>query len=356
MSKPGPDGLPVLGDASPGVRPYTVVYKTHGKDLPWLGLSLMSLCRFLRDRPAEVHVHHHDACTERLHALLDRLNTSLTLRTFPVAYDYHGYLKQQVVKLDCHARVGTDWVMLLDSDTLFHGPLGLRDLLAEDGRFRWRVADRSAANEHNERWQVWGDVVLRLTGEPMRRYYGANGFPFLFRRETLRAAARHFERVHGLGYDAHCLDWARRHGATREHLEAGGRVGFAALSKAFSEFSWIGWYAERHSDDYLFEPMPEMNATLTEVSPWASSFWSHAGLDPTLQGQVSDLIRRGEGERLRRCVQDYNARAAATQGAPASRRPQPFAARLVLSRRALGYLTRRALGLVRTLSGNRHRA
>lgn len=321
---------------------FTVVYCTHGKDLPWLRLSLESLGRFLTDRPREVHVYHHDACTDALHRMLGQLEVRLTLKCFPVSYRYHGYLTQQVLKLACHRPVDTDWVMLMDCDTLFHQRLGLRDLLSADGRFRWRVVDRAPANADSVRWQLWGEAVERMTGEPMRRFYSANGFPFLFRRDSLREAEAFFERLHGMNYDAYCLDWARRNGATTEAMEAGANVEFRQLVTAFNEFAWYGWYAERHGGGCVFEPTEVMAGGPCAISPWTSSFWSHAGLDEDLARRLLELIRAGDGPALQQSMFAFNTQAPLAQPARASDASPPGPAGLrERARGALGTLSRR---------------
>jgi len=243
---------------------FTIVYKTFGPDLPWLKYSLNSVKKYVAHYTALV-IYCHDAAVEALRMILADLSLAATV--IPVAYTMHGYIQQQVVKLECFKEVETPYVVLMDSDVMFTAPFDLRFLM--QGKISWTYS-KKAVPPIGPEWTTWKEAYEAKTKTPQTIHFMSNNFPFVLTRTSMATAAEEFQKLHGVDYTAFCkarLDALQ--------LPAGGAIRdyFAELATVFTEFEWLGFSCMHHSsDDYYFTTNVVRNVP-------AKQFWSHGGVD-----------------------------------------------------------------------------
>jgi hypothetical protein len=116
----------------------TIVYKTYANDLCWLYYSLLSVDKYVSGCE-EILIYYHSECKNEFEALMNRISIRLPIRTIPVEYDYHGYVKQMIVKLTCWKDIATPYIMFIDSDCIFNKPFSPH-MRIRDGKLLWRGA------------------------------------------------------------------------------------------------------------------------------------------------------------------------------------------------------------------------
>jgi len=243
---------------------FTFVYKTYGPDLPWLKYSLKSIKKYVANFAALV-IYCHDEAVNDLHGLLREVD--MDARVIPVHYTMHGYIQQQIVKLECYKDVETPYLVIMDSDVMFTAPFDLRTLMQE--KISWTYSTKAATSSALE-WSVWKEAYEAMTKTPHTVHFMTNHFPFVLTRTSLVTAADEFQKLHGVDYTAFCE--ARLH-ALQLPANATVREYFAELATVFTEFEWIGFSCMRHSpQDYYFTTKVVRNVPATQ-------FWSHGGVD-----------------------------------------------------------------------------
>ena len=243
---------------------FTLVYKTYGPDLPWLKHSLKSVKKYVAYYTALV-IYCHDEAVEDLRSLLREVDVAATV--IPVRYTMHGYIQQQIVKLECYKDVETPFLVIMDSDVMFTAPFDLRTLMQE--KISWTYSTKAATSSALE-WSVWKEAYEAMTKTPHTLHFMTNHFPFVLTRTSLATAADEFQKLHGVDYAAFCQ--ARLHAL---HLPANATVRdyFAELATVFTEFEWIGFACMRHCpQDYYFTTKVVRNVPATQ-------FWSHGGVN-----------------------------------------------------------------------------
>lgn len=263
----------------------TIVYKTYAADLPWLYYSLKSIQKFVSGY-TEILIYYHNECHKEFTDLMKRLQ--LPIRAIPVAYDYHGYIKQMTTKLLCWKDVKTDYVAFVDSDNIFNRTFDFTTKL-NLSKIRWCVLRRTDDNMRNDTllqqaFNAWGKAVQRMTHIPMDTYYMANGFPFIVLRKTLEDAEREFVRMHGESYDSFCKKEIDRIGIVCSDKI---RDRFMDLATVFEEFEYLGWFAENHTADYNFVDTRDTDTPILY-------FWSHGGITPSVKRQIDELLGKND--------------------------------------------------------------
>uniref|UniRef100_A0A6C0KPB1 Nucleotide-diphospho-sugar transferase domain-containing protein n=1 Tax=viral metagenome TaxID=1070528 RepID=A0A6C0KPB1_9ZZZZ len=256
----------------------TVVYKTYENDLKWLYYSLLSLKKFVKGIN-EIIIYCHDKCYDELHKLINQINIECSI--ISVAYDYHGYIKQMVVKSECYKDIKTDYIVILDSDLLFQEDLNLKDLIEPSGKIKWYY-NNNISEVAEER--VWKIAYESMTKTKQDFYYMANNFPFVFTKKSMEEASIKFRQIHGIDYNNYCLNRCINYNI---QISDSIRERFCDLAQIFEEFEWLGYYCHNFSDEYIFIPQEFRNLS---TRPKIMQFWSHGGLTSDIKNQIENIL------------------------------------------------------------------
>ena len=229
----------------------SVYIRTYKRDIAWLDFCLQSIHRNLKGWD-EIVVGVPEGQEEHLRFLESERKVSCPR----FRKDYVG---QQVAKLQAHRHVRGDYILFVDSDVIFLPGADVRDFL-EDGQpiiGRWRYSSMIAAGAHGVKWRP---AVARLFGEtPEWEYMQGNGAR-LYRTDTLRAFANHFPELE-----------------TYAH---------GVLKRMFSEFNFLGFFAEKYeAHRYHFRDV-ELEALPPQLS---RQFLSVDGLTPATLAELTTL-------------------------------------------------------------------
>jgi hypothetical protein len=262
---------------------YSIVYKTYENDLKWLRYSLLSLNKFLTDDNYEIVIYYHDECKANLDKLVSDIDFKCDVRLIPVTYDIHGYIKQMVVKCMCFEDIENEYIMVVDSDVIFNDYFSYTDMMS-DGKINWFYLNRTEENYNDEQWLVWQDSVFGMTNQEMNIYYMYNGFPYLFKRETLEKAYHKFIELNGLSYNDFCKNKLELKGVNVNDNISGSDGKFMTMATIFEEFEYLGWFSDNFTNDYNFIEGP---------NKWnvRKQFWSHGGLNENIQSEIHDMIK-----------------------------------------------------------------
>lgn len=256
----------------------TIVYKTYAADLPWLAYSLKSVSKFVSGI-SEILIYYHNECHTAFTKMLSDISLNIPIRTKQVGYDYHGYLKQMVIKASCWMDVSSEYVLFLDSDCILNTPFNPSSMIINE-KPMWHVARRTPQNTQNDEFRVWEKAVQGMTGAPMKTYYMANGFPFLVKTITLANASKQFKKDHGVSYDVYCKRELEKKHIYCHHTI---RQKFLEMATIFEEFEYFGWYAENFTNDYVFIEGSRNNSPLCQ-------YWPHGGLTPEIIKEIESVL------------------------------------------------------------------
>jgi len=253
----------------------------YQSDLPWLRYSLLSIKKFLDPSNfLEIIIYAHDACVAELTAMINDvdLKAHIAYRIIPVHYDYHGYIKQMVVKCNCFRDVTTEYVMILDCDCILKRPLCASDY--SGAPIEWRYLKKQD-EPSNVVWSVWKKAFEDSTQKAQEVHYMANGFPFMFTTRSLAEAHEYFIKLHGCDYDTWCKN-------RMKGIDISGKITslFSVLSKIFEEFEFLGYYCHTFSKEYTF-------VTTTAPSTkkdYLIQHWSHGGITPDIKAQIEGIL------------------------------------------------------------------
>ena len=126
---------------------FTIVYKTYDNDLVWFKYSLLSVNKFVFNI-SEIIIYYHDSCEKKIIEILSENNFIIPYRIIPIKYDFHGYLKQMVVKSMCFNDVKTEYVVFVDSDVIFTKPYTPEFGLKND-KIIWKIQIKDKKNQFN---------------------------------------------------------------------------------------------------------------------------------------------------------------------------------------------------------------
>ena len=166
-----------------------------------------------------------------------------------------GYLDQQITKLEADLHTDADFILTIDSDTLFTQPVTLETFM-HDGKPIWLFTPWTKEMLEHPGTRAWHDVMQEFVGvrppaEHMRRH------PFMFPR-TLTQNIRNFCQVkHGM--------------KIRDYIMRKGR---------FSEFNVMGFYASF----FMRESFHWINTEKDELPPlYCRQFWSWDPVEKNLE-------------------------------------------------------------------------
>lgn len=174
------------------------------------------------------------------------------IKTFGTTPRAEGYLDQQITKLEAYKYCQGEYILYVDSDVVFHTPTTPENFF--DGASPIVLKTKYSSLDDNAR--VWQGITARAIGfEPQWEYM--RRLPLIFSAKTLKNIAKDYPNL--IGY-----------------VEA-------ARNREFSEFNFIGAYAEAcEGDGYAFIDTEEfLPSAVTE------QFWSWGGL-------TKDVISRIE--------------------------------------------------------------
>lgn len=253
---------------------FTIVYKTYKNDLLWLEFSLKSLQKYVLpfNQISKILIYTHDVCFSEVEKLSHYVS-GIFIEIKPVHYDYHGYIKQMIVKAMAFLDVQTDYIIYVDSDCIFTDKYDMSILINNIKKPYWYITD----DVNNEGITVWHDVVKDMTGSKMKNYYMYNSFPFIIKTSTLKLAYDKFIEIHKKTYDEFCKEKLDHFG-----INVGDSIvnNFSKLSKVFTEFEFIGYVAFNFTDDYEFIINQQNKKNLKQ-------YWSHGGISEEIRNEIS---------------------------------------------------------------------
>jgi len=258
---------------------YTIVYKTYENDLQWLYYSLLSVNKYLYD-VNEIIIYYHDACEVNFLKMLSQIVLKIPYRIIPVNYDYHGYIKQMVVKMMCYKDITTDYIVIIDSDVIFDKKYTPKIKLL-DNKIIWNISIKDEINKNECQWKVWEKSVINMTKLPMNIYFMANGFPFIIKRQTLIDANKKFIELHNEDYDIFCKKHSEKQNV---NISDSVQNAFLRCASIFEEFEFIGWFAYNFTNDYIFINDQSKNTNNYK------QYWSHGGINANIKKEILQIL------------------------------------------------------------------
>ena len=228
---------------------HCVFIKTWLNDLPWLRYCLESINKFYN--PAPVILIADQNCKETL----DSWNLPESITTHYIPNPINGYIAQQRYKLQAHHYTEADYILYIDSDTVFTRPTTINDFVV-NGRIQLII-------ESYERLGTtvpWKAITEKYMGVPVAFEF-MRRFPIVHHRQTL-------------------LDIETAFPDLQEQLKQ-------LKNRAFSEFNLMGALAyEIVSPHYNFNIYP--HTPLPEKC--AEQFWSWGGLKPSIEKEIQCIL------------------------------------------------------------------
>jgi hypothetical protein len=184
-----------------------------------------------------------------------------------------------IVKLSCWKDINTTHVMFVDSDCIFNKPYNASLVL---NKMAWYYVTETEEPGVKGGFDTWKVAVQRMTGLPMTKYYMANAFPFIVKKQTLEAADLFFVNKHKQPYDVFCMKEL-----ARLKINVGGGVlpYWPTIAQVFEEFEYLGWFAEHFTNDYDF-----YTGERRDQSPPIAQFWSHGGITEEIRTQNENIL------------------------------------------------------------------
>ena len=258
----------------------TIMYKTYENDIEWLKYSLLSVRKYIKGYK-NIVIYCHDKALEKLHTMLKDIDMSITV--IPVTYDFHGYIKQMVVKCECYKDIHSKYIVIFDSDLLFTDYYDLNNLIGSNGKIQWLYSKKTATSVGPE-WHVWKKSFEDMTKTPQDIHFMSNGFPFIFTRESLEKAAIAFQTLHNMSYSEFCISRLNNN-----NIKIHDKIldTFPILATIFEEFEWLGFYCKSSSLDYEFL---NSNCSGREVHSKTKQYWSHGGLTLEIEREIKKTL------------------------------------------------------------------
>jgi hypothetical protein len=169
--------------------------------------------------------------------------------------------------------------MFVDSDCIFNKPYNASLVL---NKMAWYYVTETEEPGVKGGFDTWKVAVQRMTGLPMTKYYMANAFPFIVKKQTLEAADLFFVNKHKQPYDVFCMKEL-----ARLKINVGGGVlpYWPTIAQVFEEFEYLGWFAEHFTNDYDF-----YTGERRDQSPPIAQFWSHGGITEEIRTQNENIL------------------------------------------------------------------
>jgi hypothetical protein len=258
---------------------YTIVYKTYENDIKWLYYSLLSVNKYVIDVD-EIIIYYHNNCENNLKKMLETVNLKIPYKLISVVYDYHGYLKQMVVKLMSFIDIKTDYVVFIDSDVIFD-KIYSPNIKKINDKLIWNICVKDENNKNECQWNVWEKSVINMTKSPMNIYFMANGFPFVIKKQTLIDCYNKFIELHNEDYNSFC----KKHTLLQNIITTDTVLNvFTRCSSIFEEFEYLGWYAYNFTTDYIFINDQSKNTNNFK------QYWSHGGISDNINQEILKIL------------------------------------------------------------------
>lgn len=189
--------------------------------------------------------------------------TGVAEDVFHVAETHNEYLGQQVTKLHADAFTDAEFLVFMDSDTVFIRPVCPEDFILDNRRVRWLYTPYSSlGNDDSQLWKPVTEKVLKcgnIQVETMRRH------PLVVPRWALEEFRKFVWRTHGISLDRYIMDQPNRE---------------------FSEWNALGGYLWIHHHNRIEwqNTDEEMGAVFTHQS------YSWNGLNPDLRKHLEAAL------------------------------------------------------------------
>jgi FkbM family methyltransferase len=239
---------------------FDIFIKSYPKDYEWLSYCLRSIKKFGKGFRRVVVVAP-DASYQKPNGL-DVWSVQVPEQC------EDGYLSQQMFKLNAHQFSDADYILHVDSDTVFNKPFTPDDFI-RDGKPVWMMTPYSKLEVP---WRMITEKFLdeSIEFEFMRR------LPILIPRWAYWHLAKFCAAQHGSSVNDYICKQP---------------------SRAFSEFNAMGAYLYLHHRDKIFwvntdiapEQWPELKV---------EQFWSHSGVTPEIKAKLEQLLLNGNGTRI----------------------------------------------------------
>jgi hypothetical protein len=272
---------------------FTIVYKTYEKDIEWLKYSLLSLQKYLDfSNIFELIIYTRDIGYVELCNMLDEINmkTFVDYKIIPITYDYHGYIKQRVVKLNSYKDCETEYIAVLDSDVLLYKQLNFNEYIKENNKIKWYYLKKDD-HQNNRVFDIWKNGSEDTTRTVKKAHYMSNGFPFIFTKRSLEDGANKFKEIHHGDYDSYCYN---RCSAENINIDDNIVSNFFTLAKVFAEMEYIGHYCHYYSSDYIFIPSSycRLVSQMRKINPELCFVqnWSHGGIDENSKKIINNVL------------------------------------------------------------------
>jgi hypothetical protein len=276
--------------------PVTIVYKTYKNDLEWLKYSLLSLLKYLDfSFIFEIIIYTHDVVCYDVNEIIDfiKLRKHIHVRVIPVHYNYHGYIKQQVVKLSCYEDCFTKYILLLDSDLLLKKPFNPLNMIKNE-KIEWAYLPIEN-DPNNHVFSVWKTAYKNITKLEKNVHYMSNGFPFIFTKKSMEEAYNKFIELNGMSYEDYCL---KRCTEENININQSTKEIFGKLSTIFTEFEYIGFFCHHFSQDYIFYPIQKCKMSEQCENYNTESYfiqnWSHGGMNENIKSKIQSILEKSE--------------------------------------------------------------
>ena len=263
------------------MKDITIVYKTYLNDLPWLKYSLLSLKKYVTNYK-NINIYCHDEAYSQLCIMLEEINIECSI--FKVHYDFHGYIKQMVVKCECYKDTDSKYIVILDSDNVFTDFFDISTLVNMDNKIEWLYLNKND-DPSSVVWTVWKKSYEDMTYTQQDIHFMANGFPFIFTRESMENAANKFKEIHNMDYSEFCMK--RLH---NQNIQINNSIldKFPILATIFEEFECLGYYCKNYCPDYVF--ISNKNNT-RKIWSKLKQYWSHGGINNEIKKELEQIIK-----------------------------------------------------------------
>jgi hypothetical protein len=237
----------------------------------------------------EIIIYTHDVVYNNVSQLLDEIemNNFINYRIIPIHYNYHGYVKQMVIKANSYKDVTTDYVVILDSDLILYQKLNFYNLLV-DNKIIWYYIDKKD-DADNVAFSVWKTAVENSIKHSFDTEYMLS-CPFIFNRKSLEDAANKFIEIHQADYETYCYNKCNN---LNIDIETPITSIFDILSTIFTEFEYLGFYCHHYSNDYIFFSYYKSikNNTLNNYSTnYFKKYWSHGGINNEISNEINCIL------------------------------------------------------------------
>lgn len=234
------------------MRRVSIFIKSWEPDFCWLAYCLRSLQKYAR------------GFHEIVVAIPEQANLKLTLEKVVKVHDPddgQGYLRQQVHKLNADRHCSGDYILHIDSDTVFREPV-TPDTFFRDGKPRWFITpmDRAGKDEKKAWFHVMAKCLQRAPEyEYMRKCT-------VIAPRWAYAEFRAFIQVeHGMTMEAYVMNQPGRE---------------------FSEYNCLGMFLHHfHPEKFYWHDESKEGIP----QPMERQFWSWGGLTPKIREELEAI-------------------------------------------------------------------